>query len=138
MARKPKAQPRATGPQPSPAVTQWLWPRQLRALQRPWRSLTEANVPGLPFDQIEDVRRNETELRRNNGGDGSGGEFSLGKGIEAPWTARRAAAQRRYTTPEDPGGRYHGTTPPPGTFHRRPNRPGQGSAQLHRFLRQYG
>src|SRR5271166_1937873 len=99
-------QPLAMGPQPSRAVTERLTYRELANLARPWRSFG-GEIRGLPTEQVEDIRRNETELRRNAGGDGSGSEFSIGARLEAPWTARRAAAHRRYTTPDEPGGRYH-------------------------------
>jgi hypothetical protein len=107
--------------------------RELHNLQRPWQSFG-GEIRGLPTEQVEDIRRNEAELVRNGGS-----EFSIGAGLEAPWTARRAAAHRRYTEVDEPGGRYHRTTPPPGTFWPRHHRPsGHGSAQLHRFLRQNG
>ena len=109
----------------------------------------EPEIYGLPWENVEDLRRNETELRQNAGGDGSGSEFSIGAGLEAPWTARRAAAQYRYTQPCDfgGGGKYHGTSPPmtirPG-YPTPPPRPGvrrpksQGSKQLRRFLTHNG
>jgi hypothetical protein len=115
------------------------------ALTQPWRSLIDG-IPYVPEESLEtpmDVRRNETELRRNDGS-----ELSYGKGIEPPWTTRRAAAQRRYSQPGDPqnpAARYHGLTPKYGEFYpyvppqqQQQATTGIGSVKLHQFLNGIG
>jgi hypothetical protein len=131
-----------TRPQPG-AQHQPTYLELKRLEEQKWLGIYE--IAGLPIENAEDLRRHETELRSNAGFDGNGSEFSIGAGLEAPWTARRAAAHYEYTTPDMPGARYHGTSPPatwqPG--YPPPPRPGgppktQGSQQLRRFLRQEG
>jgi hypothetical protein len=134
-----------TGPSPG-AQHQPTYLELKRLEAQKWLGTYE--IAGLPTENVEDLRRHETELRQNAGGDGNGSEMSIGAGLEAPWTVRRAAARYEYTRPDDfgGGGRYHGTTPPmtwqPG--YPPPPRPGyplpktQGSLQLRRFLRQEG
>jgi hypothetical protein len=120
-----------SGPQPSPAVTERLTHRERRNLQRPWQA-SEADFPGLPRDQIEDLRVHENELIGNEAS-----EFSIGKGMEPPWVTRNAARQGRYATPAE-GGRYHGKAPSCGPTPTPicPNR--HGSVQLGKALRRCG
>ena len=92
-----------TGGYPQPAAQHQPTYLELKRLEeQKWLGTYE--VAGLPVENVEDLRRHETELRQNAGGDGSGSEFSIGAGLEAPWTARRAAARFEYTRPDSFGG----------------------------------
>jgi hypothetical protein len=125
-----KPQPPATGGQPQAAVTEPPSHGELKRAQRPWQA-TEG-VCGLPADQIDDLRRHENELIRNEAS-----EFSIGKGTEPPWVARQARREHRYATPEE-GGRYHGKTPPCGPPHTPMRHDHRGGVQLGKALRRYG
>lgn len=138
MSRKGRKPPQTVStPTPTAAATSYVRHDVLRAIEnRRWGGLFDL-LPGLDFEVAEDLRKHESELVANGGS-----EFSFGAGTEAPWTARRAAAQRRLTTPDEPGGRYHGKSPRIGEFWRfrhpdqRPRT--HGSRELHRFLNRNG
>jgi hypothetical protein len=89
-------------------------------------------LPGFINDAIEDVRRHQSELVRNEAS-----EFSIGKGMEPPWVARQARREHRYATPDE-GGRYHGLTPPCGPPRTPMRHYHRGGVQLGKALRRYG
>jgi hypothetical protein len=121
-------------PWPQQAVTERLTHREQRNLARPWQ-VTEglAGLPAEVAERIEDLRLHEAELVSNGAS-----EMSFGSGQEPPWTVRDAARQGRYPTPDDPGGRYHGKSPPCGPPRTEMRHDHRGSVQLGKALRRYG